>query len=357
MRHHQSALYILIHLMLSTNPELNIINILVLQMRKLQPKVTELGKARIWTTGFHASTHYEHCLLWHECPWRRSWSGLVPGLLVLAFPEAIMPTPSAEICSHSQLPLLAMIPLRGASLFLRMLPAGPLQTKCNLWGPGPTRGWPSRRLSPPVVHHHPGTTLTCSVLRASPEDWTPSFHLRILSGYDSSALFWSYDALHISASATNEAEMVLKLLLWSFQSYLFWNVLELFFSDTRENLSVTLSTLLGTMSGSLWFNIPNSLLALTDRVPLCMLFFKVFHKILPNTDPGRMLPRTGASSVYSASCPFPLGRFLTHKISPLVRFPNHNKAYPPPALCVVLPQKHTHISFQSLRCRTLSQMS
>lgn len=47
MRHHQSALYILIHLMLSTNPELNIINILVLQMRKLQPKVTELGKARI----------------------------------------------------------------------------------------------------------------------------------------------------------------------------------------------------------------------------------------------------------------------------------------------------------------------
>ena len=296
MRHHQSALCVLIHLMLSTNPELNIINILVLQMRKLQPKVTELGKVRIWTIRFHASTHYEHCLLWHECPWRRSWCGLVPGLLVLAFPEAIMPTPSAEICSHSQLPLLAMIPLRGASSFLRMLPVGPLQTKRNLWGPGPTRGWPFRRLSAPVVPHHPGTTMTCSMLRASPGDWTPTFHLHILSGYDSPAQSWSYDALHISASATNEAETVLKLLLWSFQSYPFWNVLELFFSGTRENLSVILSTLLGTMSESLWFNIPNSLLAFTDCAPLCMLLFKLFHKILPNSDPGRMLPRTSASS-------------------------------------------------------------
>lgn len=62
--------------------------------------------------------------------------------------------------------------------------------------------------------------------------------------------------------------------------------------------------------------------------PLCMLFFKVFHKILPNTDPGRMLPRTSASSVYSA-----LVRFLTHKISP--------------DPCVVLPQKHTQHFFFS----------
>lgn len=346
MRHHPSTLYVLIHLMLSTNPELNIINILVLQMRKLQPKVTELGKARIGTIRFHASTHYEHCLPWHECPWRRSWSGLVPGLLVLAFPKAIMPTPSAELCSHSQPPPLSMIPLRGASLFLQMLPPGPLQTKCNLWGPGPTRGWHFRRLSPPVVHHHPGTTLTCSVLRASPEDRTPSFHLHILRGWDSPALFWSYDALRVSVPATNEAETVLKLLPWSSQSYPFWNVLELFFSGTRENLSVTLSTLLGTKSESLWFNIPNSLLVFTDCTPLCMLFFNMFHKILPSTDPGRMLSRTAASSVYSASCPWPL-----------VWFPTHNKAYPSHAPCIVLPQTHTHISFQLLRCRTSSQMS
>ena len=69
-----------------------------------------------------------------ELLWPGPWT---PGA---AFPQAIAPTPSAEICSHSQLAPLAMIPLKGASLFLQMLPMGPLQTECNLWGPGPGRG-------------------------------------------------------------------------------------------------------------------------------------------------------------------------------------------------------------------------
>ena len=315
-------------------------------MRKLQPKVTELGKARIGTirdsmllpimntASLGMSVQGEGAgLAWSLDSW--CWHS----------PRQSCPHPvlnSVVTVSH----LYWQWSLRGASLFLQMLPPGPLRTKGNLWGPGPTRGWPFRGLSPPVVHRHPGTTPTCSVLRASPEDWTPPFHLHVLRGWDSPALFWSHDALRVSVPATNEAETVLKLLPWSSQSYPFWNVLELFFSGMRENLSVTLSTLLGTKSESLWFNIPNSLLVFTDCTPLCMLFFNMFHKILPNTDPGRMLSRTAASSVYSASCPWPL-----------VWFPTHNKAYPSHAPCVVLPQKHTHISFQLLRCRTSSQMS
>lgn len=69
-----------------------------------------------------------------EPVWPGPWT---PGA---ASPQANTPTPTAEICGHSQLAPLAMIPLKGASLFLQMLPVGPLQTKCNLWGAGPGRG-------------------------------------------------------------------------------------------------------------------------------------------------------------------------------------------------------------------------
>ena len=70
MRHHQSALYMLIHLTLPTDAELYIINFLVLQMRKLQHRETEsLAQShRAWesqdlnvSSRFHALTHREHC--------------------------------------------------------------------------------------------------------------------------------------------------------------------------------------------------------------------------------------------------------------------------------------------------------
>lgn len=105
----------------------------MLQIRKLKHReIKSLAQScHIWesqdlntSSRSHALTHHTHSIPWCKCPWRGSLSGLVPGLLVLAFPEmclvfpgpwAIVPTPDLEICSHSQLQFFhSMGPLSSA---------------------------------------------------------------------------------------------------------------------------------------------------------------------------------------------------------------------------------------------------
>lgn len=133
----------------------------MLQMRKLKHREIKslVQSYRVWesqdlntSSRSHALTHHTHSIPWCKCPWRGNLSGLVPGLLVLAFPEmclvfpgpwAIVPTPDLEICSHSEMQFfhsMGALCFCQLSLWVPRECVAPLYAVRDLWGPGPACG-------------------------------------------------------------------------------------------------------------------------------------------------------------------------------------------------------------------------
>lgn len=159
--------------MFSTNLELNIItNILALHMKNVQyPEIKYLPQVPGLECQLQVPPSYPSCTSSLE----GSWSGLVPRARLVLGPSCPHQLLKSVVwvnclhlqCFHSTGPLFCK-----PSLWV----AGePLNAMCNLWGPGPSWGWPFKRLSPPVMEHFSCTIsdLQSSTLRASPEGRTP----------------------------------------------------------------------------------------------------------------------------------------------------------------------------------------